>query len=950
MGGMTPFLFQVAAHYFAQDVSGTVFVFPNRRSMAFFSKYLSRQVAQKGTAPLLAPKLLTVNDFFYHIYDADVTDRIRLILELYKVYSALNPNAESLDEFVFWGDVILSDFDDVDKYMVDAEGLFRNIADLRQMQDEYTYLSDNQRLAIEHFISHFRDSSGRLKKGAGEKDGVKGRFLQIWNLMFPLYREFRSRLREDGLSYEGMVYRDLAERLKAGGAVSDVLESSFPESRRFVFVGLNALNECEKTVLAKMRNAGVAEFVWDYVGNMVRNPLNKSSFFMEENVKAYPQAFELEKVGVPEVHVVSVPSSVGQAKLAPRILSACVAGDPVETAFVLPDENLLLPLLNSLPETVDKVNVTMGCPMKSGALYGLMDTIIQLQMHLREREGEWYFYHRPLRAIFSSSIFRKLLSPEEKEVVGKVTQQAKYYVPAEELRGGELLEMIFTPIVTSQEASARMNSDILAYLSKIVSYIGWRLRADEDMLLELDYAKRYHMVLNVLGELDVDITPRTWFSLLDGLLDGVSVPFNGEPLEGLQIMGPLETRALDFKNLVILSANEGVFPRRSVSSSFIPPELRKGFALPTYEYQDAVWAYYFYRLLQRAEKVWMVYDSRTEGLKSGEESRYIKQLQYHFKLPLIRESDAAELHETPVEAPIPKTAEDIGQIRKGPLSASALQSYLSCPAKFYYQWVKQLEAEEDVAESLDAGMIGNVFHKTMQQLYSRKKVISVGDIRGMLSDKAVLKEMIRRNIMKEMNSFEVRGRNLVLEGIIVDYVVRALEYDRKLLEESRSDGFKIFDLEKEKFCDFEGFRFHGYVDRIDSYLPGKVRILDYKTGKVVDEDININDDNAEKVVEKLFGETDAGRPKIALQLFIYGLLAEADPELRGMKLVNSIYSTLSLFSQPLKDHEQSPVFVALMRERLKEMLEEMVDPSVPFSRTEQTGTCQYCDFKMICGR
>ncbi|MBQ1865829.1 MAG: PD-(D/E)XK nuclease family protein, partial [Bacteroidales bacterium] len=488
------------------------------------------------------------------------------------------------------------------------------------------------------------------------------------------------------------------------------------------------------------------------------------------------------------------------------------------------------------------------------------------------------------------------------------------------------------------------------YLSRIVSYVGWRLRDEGDLLLELDYAKRYHMVLNVLGDLEVDITPKTWFSILDSLLDGVSVPFNGEPLEGLQIMGPLETRALDFKNLVILSANEGVFPRRSVSSSFIPPELRRGFGLPTYEYQDAVWAYYFYRLIQRAEKVWMVYDSRTEGLKSGEESRYIKQLQYHFGLPLIRESDAASLHETPVEAPIPKTAEDIGQIRKGPLSASALQSYLSCPAKFYYQWVKQLEAEEEVAESLDAGMIGNVFHKTMQQLYSRKEVITADDIREMLSDKAALKEMIRRNIMKEMNSFEVRGRNLVIEGILADYVTRTLGHDLKLLEDSHSAGFRIFCLEKEKFCDFEGFRFHGFVDRIDSYLPGKVRVLDYKTGKVVDEDININDDNAEKVVEKLFGETDAGRPKIALQLYIYGLLAEADPKLKGMKVVNSIYSTLSLFSQPLEDHEQSPVFVSLMRERLKGLLEEMVDPSVPFTRTDQTASCQYCDFKMICGR
>ncbi len=947
---MKAFLQQVAAHYFAEDISGTVFIFPNRRSMAFFSKYLSAEVAARGTAPLVAPRMMTVNDFFYHIYDADVTDRISLILELYEVYSRLNPKAEPLDEFVFWGDVILSDFDDVDKYLVDADGLFRNIEDLKEIQDEYSYLTENQREAIEKFISHFRDRSGRLAADAAAGENVKGRFLHIWNLMSPMYKEYRKCLKDKGLSYEGMVYRDLAERLKSGDSVADVLKPSFPDSTRFVFVGLNALNECEKTVLARMRDATLAEFVWDYVGDMVRHPLNKSSFFMKDNVKAFPQAFELEKVGTPEVHVVSVPSSVGQAKLAPKILSECVPGDPVETAFVLPDENLLLPLLNSLPEEVDSVNVTMGCPMKSGALYVLMDNIIQLQLRLREKDGKWYFYYRPLRAIFSSSIFRTLLSEEEKKIVRKIVSDAGYYVPCDALRGGELLDRIFTPVITSQEVSPEMNSALCEYLSAIVSYLGWRLRSKEDMLLELDYAKRYHMVLNVLGGVDVNVTPRTWISLLDSLLDGVSVPFNGEPLQGLQIMGPLETRALDFRNLVIFSANEGVFPRRSVSSSFIPPELRKGFGLPTYEYQDAVWAYYFYRLIQRSEKVWLVYDSRTEGMKSGEESRYIKQLQYHFNLPLIRETDAAELHEAPAQPPIQKTREDIDKIRSGLLSASSLQSYLSCPAKFYYQWVKRLEAEDEVAESMDAGMIGNVFHKTMQELYSRAGLITGDDIQAMMDDKEGLKKIVRGKILEEMHSFEVSGRNLVLEEIILDYVSRALAHDKHLLDESGSGGFEIFGLEKHLYCDFEGFHFHGFLDRIDSYIPGKVRILDYKTGNVEDNDIDIRDENAADVVDKLFGPSNVGRPKIALQLFLYGLLAETLPELKGKDFVNSICSTRRLFAKPLKDCAQSPLFVSLVKERLKEMLAEMVDPDVPFSRTDEPKTCEYCDFKTICGR
>ena len=948
---MKAFLRQVAAHYWGPDIQDTVFVFPNRRSMVFFRKYLSEEVAAHSPSPILSPRLYTVNDFFYRVYDVDVTDRITLILSLYEVYHSLYPQAEPLDEFVFWGDVILSDFDDVDKYLVDAEGLFRNVAELKDIQDDYSYLTPTQREAIDRFVAHFRDGSGRLTVRLGGEDTVKGRFLQIWNLLMPLYKGFRTRLREKGMAYEGMVYRDLAERLQEGMSVQDVLSGAFPDARRYVFVGLNALNACEKRVLSRMRDAGVAEFVWDYVSGMIRDPLNKSSLFMRDNVRSFPQAFPLEAVGVPEVHVISVPSAVGEVKLAPQLLQERAPGEAVETAFVLPDENLLLPLLNSLPSEVDKVNVTMGLPIKSGAIYTLLSAVGSLQLHLRPHGDGYLMYHRPVRSILSSPLFRRVLTDGEKEIAERVRREAKYYIPQEDLQGGPLLDLIFQSVVTApKEASAAANRALSGYLSRIVSYLGWKLREQDDMLLELDYAKRYHMVLNVLSAVEADLLPQTWLRLLDRALDTVSVPFCGEPLEGIQIMGPLETRALDFRNLVIFSANEGVFPRRSVSSSFIPPELRKGFGLPTYEFQDAVWAYYFYRMLQRAEKVWLVYDSRTEGLKSGEESRFIKQLAYHFRLPLIRETDAAEVQSVPGESAIEKTEEDIAAIRSGLLSATALQSYLYCPAKFYYQQVKRLKAEEEVAESLDAGMLGNVFHETLHELYDGKPLLTRSMLEKMLADKAALRAVVRRHILEEMNSIEVSGRNLVLEGVILDYVVRTLEHDRQLLEEGGSPGFRLLGLERHLYADFAGFHLHGYVDRIDSYRDGQVRIVDYKTGKVEDEDLNITDANARAVVDKLFGPTNAGRPKIALQLFVYGLLVEADPSLGGASLVNSIYSTARLFSRPLEDRPQSREFVSLVREKLKSLLDEMVDPSVPFVRTQERQTCSLCDFKMICGR
>lgn len=939
---MEPFLRQVARHYFkGQDIKETCFVFPNRRSMVFFRKYLADLVRESGNGvPVPVPPMYTINDFFCNLYGGKVSDRLRLLTVLYSIYAAHYGKAEPLDQFIFWGDVMLGDFNDVDKYLVDAASLFRNVADYKDIKDDYSYLTDAQKDAIKSFLSHFQGSSG-------DDDSVKNRFLGIWNILLPVYQEFNKTLLESGMAYEGMVYRALAERLKGGEPARDVLEKVFPDVRKYVFVGLNALNECERTLLSKMRDAGMAEFVWDYVSPQIQNPANKSSYFMKRNIADYPQAFTITAGGMPEITVVSVPSGVSQAKLAPQIL-AQTDGDPVETAFVLPDESLLLPLLNSVPPQYDSINVTMGYPMKNSAVYFLVDAMGRMQLKLRKRDDGWYFYHREVSEVFSSSILGSMLTEEEKVIVEKVKRAAKYYIPEKDLCGGATLERVFRPVV--REASPEYNPALCKYLSEFTGEIGRTLARRGDMPLELDFAKRLHTTLNVLADTPLQVLPQTWLKVMESAAEGISVPFKGEPLKGLQIMGPLETRALDFKNIVILSANEGMFPRRSVSSSFIPPELRKGFGLPTYEFQDAVWAYYFYRMLQRASRVWLIYDSRTEGLNSGEESRYIKQLQYHFDVKMKRMVSGAPLEPVLPDGDIPKTPEDVEIIRGSNLSASSLNSYLKCQAQFYYKTVKKLDTPDEVAESLDSGMTGNVFHHTMQALYSGKSIVTLEDIKAMRADEKRLKALVRSFILEEMHSVEVTGRNLVTEQIILDYVRNTLEHDEKLLQESKSPGFRILGLEKFMETRFQGFRIIGYIDRMDSYQNGKVRIVDYKTGKVEDDDFRITDANALKVADKLFGESNSGRPKIALQLFIYGLLAEADSSLSGQTIVNSIYSTGRMFTSPIQDMEQSQEFFGIVKERLKGLLEEITDTSLPFRRTSDQQTCKWCDFKAICGK
>lgn len=955
---MIPFLKQVADHYYnIGEADKCCFIFPNRRSLVFFTRHLCQAVKDSDvlSRPIVAPEMLTINDFFHKVGGMHSVERVRLLIELYDCYRECNPKAESLDEFIFWGDVILSDFNDVDKYLVDPKQLFANISDLKKIQDTYTYLTDTQRKAIEAFVSHFSDLSGRLTVDLDSEDpDVKGKFLMIWNILYDLYELFNTRLREKGMAYEGMVYRQLAQRLKTE-SVEDVFNDVWQGDVKFVFVGLNALNECEKMLLRKLRDAGRAEFCWDYSGKIISDPKNRSSFFMAENVVEFPQAavWDREGLNVPEINVVSVPSSTGQAKRLPDVLngigSRTVAG-LTECAIVLPDETLLSSVLNSIPDEVEDINVTMGLPMTGSILYSMMSDIAAIQLHTVNRKGKWYFYHKQVWDLFANDLFRKASDEKTLEIISKVKSDAAYYISQDVLSGTPLMDAVFRPVIADQKLqSASQIKDFAEYQKQVLTAVVSSVTEDVGMNLELEYAKEYYKCVNVLKGIDLEVLPVTYVRLLNQLLSAVSVPFRGEPLKGLQIMGPLETRALDFRNLVILSANEGVFPRRNVSSSFVPPELRKGFGLPTYEYQDAVWAYYFYRMISRAEKVWMFTDTRTEGLKSGEESRYIKQLEYHFNIPLNRYVVRFDKMKTAKVEDIVKTSDDVRKIKETVLSATTVQNYLACPAKFYYGTVKELKAEEEVAESLDYGMFGTVYHETMRSLYASDRM-TAKDIQSWLGREDEIKSKIKELIIDELNLMEVSGRNLVVTDVILKYVMKTLQRDLELLEKEGVDFFEILGREVKVSGEFKGQKFKGFIDRLDSFHPGQVRVVDYKTGKVLDDDEKINDDNALAIAEDIFAEDIKERPKIALQFFIYDMLVQNHPLARGKQLFNCVYSTARLFKEPPLNVPCNEMFFNAVSERLENTLKEMYSLEVPFRRTNDEKVCEYCDFKMICGR
>ena len=959
---MIPFLRQVARHYVTQDaVENLCFVFPSRRSVVFFRKWLAVEAAAAGRT-LVAPLCLPIKDFLFAAAGAKTAEKVYLILKLYDCYSALNPEAESLDDFVYWGDVLLTDFDDVDKYLGDPAKVFTNVSDFKSIRDDGSYLSDTQRNAI-----------SRLLHEGPEESRYRGRFLQLWNILYPLYRDFRAALRKEGLSTEGMVYRTLAERLtgraqlpganQTGSAhesgsqaqsAADVFGAAFP-GRRFVFVGLNALNECEHTILSRLRDARLAEFCWDFSSAMIKDPGNRSSFFMRDNISDFPQAFQPDAEGLdePKIRVTGVPSSTGQAKLLPRILKE-IDADGLNTVVVLPDESLLLPVLHSLPEEVGELNVTMGYPVQSSEFFALVGEIGALQMHVRMNGEQPCFYNRQVGELLSNSVLRAAIGEEEASECRKIRAAGQYYIPQSAFADrSELVAGIFTAVLPPSPEPGD-NTALSSYLSSVITGIADALDGVPGMELEYEFALRCLRTANMLRSfVHRPILPSTYIRLLLQMLSVESVPFEGEPLQGLQLMGPLETRSLDFENVIILSCNEGVFPHHSSSASFIPPELRTAFGLPTYMHQDAMWAYYFYRLIQRARNVWLLYDSRGEKLRSGEESRYVKQLELHFGLDLERSVAQAPVVPAEDDTSIDKTASDMEAIRNMVYSATTLQNYIQCPAKFYYGDVLRLKDQEDIDEALDFGGIGNVFHSVMEDLYRvpddcDSRVISEAELRGMNSDRERIAAMVEAQIKEKMKTFEVSGKNLIYKDLICRYVHQTLLSDLRLIKAKGVDSFRVLGVERRLEGDLDGYRFKGFIDRVDSFIPGQTRVVDYKTGHVCDAEMDPGSEPAESVCEAVFSRPADNWPKIVLQLYIYDELMKA--RLGKGALLNSIYHVGRMFREPIRESEMPEALAEVIRPRLKALMDEIHDPSVPFVRKSSEKNCEYCDFKIICGK
>jgi CRISPR/Cas system-associated exonuclease Cas4 (RecB family) len=993
---MKPFLKDIASYLYSsynKDLKDICLVFPNQRAGLFLKKYLSELIP----APVWSPQIFTISDLMADMSDLSVADDLYLLFELYDIFCSEKKSKESFDNFYFWGEILLGDFDDIDKYLVNAEDLFRNINALKSIEKEFGYLSEEQIMFIKKFWQSFIPAglenlaeSGNYKiSGKHQTD-----FLSTWEILFRVYTRLKEKLLADKLGYEGMVYRRVAEFIDH----EKLPELSF---NRICFIGFNALNECEKKLFRHLRKLGKAEFFWDYDDLYFTDRTHEAGRFIRKNIREFgisdyviPSENLLSKK---DIQVLSVPSESGQARILPGILSD-ISDLSHETAIILAEEKLLLPVLYSLPESISEFNVTMGYPVQETQLYNLIGHIIRLQENSRENEdGSCRFYSKDVLAILNHP---SVYSGDEREIrmlVEMIIGQNLIFVNENLLNSHAVLRSFFTRI--------KDQSDVLHYILKILETIARRFQGQDDerddnkdnlqdqenqirdrrnqipdqdrqsRALENEIIFQLFIRIKRLNEIlhgrKVEFRINTLYRLIRKILTNTLIPFSGEPLSGLQIMGVLETRVLDFKNLVILSMNEGIFPKSPVRHSFIPNNLRYGFNLPTVEHHDAIYSYYFYRLIQRAEKVILVFNSKTEGMTGGEQSRFLHQLIFNKQFNVNEKVIAYNIQANPERAiAIKKNEKILEQLREyckesagnKYLSPRALNMYLDCSLQFYFNFVAGLKEPEELKEEIDPRLFGSLLHAAINRLYEpfKTEILSAELLKGMLTNNERITLSVN-HAFKEVYHFEgepgnikMEGSNIIIRDIIVKYLREIISRDMHYARIRMVDMEQIIKIRLPVNIEGVGstVAVGGKVDRID-YIGDLTRIIDYKTGRV-DQEI--------ESIDTLFDRNNKERNGEIFQVILYAMLVHSS--MPG--LVNPIIPGLYPIMDLNKDDFDYRIKIGSARQKevledfrkindeftlkLTELVEEIFNTKVPFSQTTIVEKCRYCPYRRICHR
>jgi RecB family exonuclease len=923
-------------------------VFPNRRAGLFFRKYLSERISK----PIWSPKIISIEDFIKGLSGLESADKLDMVFELYQVFSRLNKADEDFDKFYYWGNILLQDFDELDKFLVDARLLFQNLVHIKNLEGSLDFLQEDQKALIISFWKSFGDKLSNQQKG----------FLGIWDNLHQTYLQFKAKLQERNVGYDGMIYRKVIEELEQGKL--DL------EEGKVIFAGFNALSKSEEAMITWFVKEEKGEVYWDADDYYFKDQKQEAGKFLRELKYSNPILRDTFRksydnkilAAAKKIEVVSVASEVGQAQEASAILKASELPVDENTAIILPNNTLLFPMLHAMPENVSELNITMGYPLASSTIYGLLDALINLQLRA---EGKTVFHFRTVMAVLKHPLFVPFHDEQIIESVSSIQKNNMLWVSRKKLNTGHpLLSNIFGPIETG----------ISGYLIAIVRLLAER--TDDEVTRE--FAFHFYKMLNRLNEFieqnKLKISIAAYQKLFRQLAQAERLPFEGEPLLGLQVMGILESRNLDFDNVIVLSMNEGLIPPTPKNTSFIPYSIRKVFGLPVVDQQDAMYSYIFYRLVQRASNIHFIYNSTEETGKSGEVSRFVRQLEHESNIEIVHRTVANEvIVEDPNVISIRKDDEIMAKLLtftstsgyQKRFTPTAINTYLDCRLRFYFKYVLELYEQEEMAEEVDPMVFGNILHHVMEQLYlpfdrDGHRQVTEGDIEkiGLGVDSEIKKEFSRQ-FGAEEKEFLFEGQNVLAREIIKKMILKVLEFDKSQVP------FEILGLEADSK---KGYFFNvaislagnpievgikGIIDRIEK-TGSHARIVDYKTGK---------DEQSFSDIQSLFDRENTSRNKAVLQTFIYGLLYLNAPIAQAnLPIQAALFNIRDLFRSDFspvirmgKGNSKKEIIdiKPLLDDftvRLQALLEEIYDVHALFDQTADLKKCAYCPYSGMCNR
>lgn len=959
---MESFLKLVAADLYKHtegNLAHTAVVFPNKRAGLFFNEYL----AQESDSPIWSPAYVSISELFRSLSPWEVGDPVKLVCELYKIFRRETQSTETLDDFYFWGEMLISDFDDADKNKVDTDKLFSNLQDLRNIMDDYTFIDDEQEEAIRQFFQNF---------SIERRTALKERFISLWDVLGNIYKGFRESLASQNIAYEGMMYRHVIEHL-------DVDKLPY---EKYVFVGFNVLNKVEHTLFTQLKDAGKAVFYWDYDEFYMKENrqavTHEAGEFIRRNLRDFPSPLSGElfkNLSKPkEVHYIASSTENAQARYLPQWIRNNLTTPEKETAVVLCNEALLQPVLHSLPAEVKHVNITMGFPLSQTPVYSFLIALLELHTHgFNFKSGRYTF----------QSVVTLLKHPYTRQLTGQaellekeLTRNNRFYPLPGELGKDEFLTRLFTPLSGNLNLCIRLSET----LQQVAGIYQANTSGTEDtdafnQLYRESLFKAYTTInrfRTLIEEDELTVQSETFRRLLVKVLSATNIPFHGEPAIGMQVMGVLETRNLDFRHLVLLSVNEGQLPKSGGDSSFIPYNLRKAFGMTTIEHKIAVYAYYFYRLLQRAERITLMYNTSSDGLNRGEWSRFMLQFLIEWPHPITRQFlEAGQSPQGTSPITVEKTPDvmrrmqslfDVRANPKAKFSPSALNYYLDCPLKFYYRYVAGLSAPDEVSAEIDSAIFGSIFHYAAEHIYkdltTHGKVINKEALETLLRNEVKLQDYVDTAFKKlffnvpQNEKPEYNGVQLINSAVIARYLKQLLQNDLRYAPFT----FIASEMEVDEPIDIQTpkgvikSRIGGIIDRMDS-KDGTLRIVDYKTG---------GDADTPPHVESLF-IPDKKRSNYVFQTFLYAaIMCRKQPTMKIApallyihRAATETYSPVIQMGEPRKPKEAVEDFSKYekeYRERLQGLLEEIFNPEKSFTQTEIIEKCTYCDFKALCKR